>query len=67
MHTCELDGAFGGDLSSEVLKRGGFYLIVTEVVPIGGGADKKKQNSCAVQYLNEGLTRVWSLVLPVCL
>ena len=60
MHACELDGAFGGDSSSEVLKRGDLHLVITEVIPIGGGVDrkKKKKNYCAVQYLNEGLSSV---------
>ena len=68
VRACELDSALGGDPSFEVLKRGGLHLIVTaEVVPVGGGADNnKKKSSYAVQYLSEGLTRVWSLVLPVC-
>ena len=45
----ELDGALGGDPSSKVLKRGGLHLVVTEVVPVGGGADKKSfQLCCAV-------------------
>ena len=37
----ELDGAYGGDQSFEVLKCGGFHLVVIEVVPVSGGADKK--------------------------
>ena len=39
----ELDGAWGGDQSFEVLKCGGFHLVVSEseVVPVGGGADDK--------------------------
>ena len=32
----------GGDPSFEVLKRGGLHLVVTEVDPVGGGADKKR-------------------------
>ena len=47
---CEVGGALGGDLSSEVLRHGGLHLVVTEVVPISGGATKKK-SSCAVQNL----------------
>ena len=43
VHVCELDGGLGGDLSSEALKCGGLYLVVTEVVPVSGGADKKKK------------------------
>jgi len=39
---CELDGALGGDLSFEVLKHGGLHLVVTEVVSLGGDADKKR-------------------------
>ena len=38
---CELDGAWGGDLSFEVLKCGGLHLVVTEVVPVDGGANEK--------------------------
>ena len=41
--TCELNGALGGSPSSEVLKRGGLHLVVTDVVPVGGGADKKRR------------------------
>ena len=39
--TRELNPALGGSPSSEVFKRGGLHLVVTEVVPISGGADKK--------------------------
>lgn len=38
-------------LKLEVLKHGGLHLVVTEVVPIGGGVDNKKRSSCVVQYL----------------
>ena len=38
MRACELDGAWGGDQSFEVLS---LHLVVSEVVPVGGGADKK--------------------------
>ena len=37
-------------LKLEVLKHGGLHLVVTEVVPIGGGVDNNK-SSCVVQYL----------------
>ena len=37
----ELAGALGGDQSFEVLKYGGFHLVVIEVVPVGGGTGKK--------------------------
>ena len=59
----QLNGALGGDPSSEVLKRGCLHLVVSEVVPIGGGMvrtkkkdkkkeeEKKKKSSCAVRYL----------------
>ena len=43
MRACELDGGFGGHLSFEVLNRGGLHPVVIEVVPVGGGADKKKR------------------------
>ena len=43
MRACRSDGALGGDPSLEVLKHGGLQLVVTEVVPIGGGADNKKR------------------------
>ena len=46
MHTCELDGAWGGDPLFEVLECGGLHLIITEVVPVGGGADQKKEFLC---------------------
>ena len=42
MRTCKSNGALGGDPSLEVLKCGGLHLVVTEVVPVGGGADKKR-------------------------
>ena len=73
MRACELDGVLGGDPSYEVLKRGGLHLVVTEVVPVSGGADnnkkeRKKEFLCYSVYLSEGLRRaVWSLVLLVCL
>ena len=38
----ESDGAWGGDLSFEVLKHGGLHLVVTEVVPVSGGVDKRR-------------------------
>ena len=41
MHACELDGVLGGDPSFEVLKRGDLHLVVIQVVPVSGGADKK--------------------------
>ena len=41
VHAHELDGAWGGNLF-EVLKRGGLHLVITEVVPVSGGADKNK-------------------------
>ena len=37
----ELDGVWCGDLLPEVLERGGLHLVITEVVPVSGGADKK--------------------------
>ena len=37
----ELDGASGGNQSFEVLKCGGLHLVITEVVPVGGGEDEK--------------------------
>ena len=37
MCTCKSDGALGGDPSL-----GGLHLVITEVVPIGGGVDKKR-------------------------
>ena len=49
MRACELDGAWGGDQSFEVPKRGGLHLVVTEVVPVAAGADNNnttKRNSC---------------------
>ena len=42
MHTCKSDGALGGNPLLEVLKCGGLHLVVTEVVPVGGGTDKKR-------------------------
>ena len=38
MHAHELDG----DLSFEVLKHGGLHLVITEVVPVSGGAEKNR-------------------------
>ena len=60
---CELDGAWGGDLLFEIHECGGLHLVITEVVPVCGGVDKK--SSCAVWYLSGGLRRVWSLVLLI--
>lgn len=37
---CELNGALGGDPSFEVLMCGGLHLVISEVVPVGGGTDK---------------------------
>ena len=37
----ELDGAWGGDQSFEVLKCEGLHLVVTEVVPVGDGTVEK--------------------------
>ena len=37
----ELDGAYGGDQSFEILMCGGFHLVVIEVVPVGGTPDEK--------------------------
>ena len=56
VHACELDGAFGGDPSSEVLKRGGLHWsslrwFLSVVVRT------KQLSSCTVRYLNEGLRR----------
>ena len=56
MRARELDGARGGDPLSEVFKRGGLHLVVTEVVPVGDGADKKekekkKERGLATYYL----------------
>lgn len=42
MRACELAGVWGGDQSFEVLKRGGLHLVVSEVVPVDGVADKKR-------------------------
>ena len=39
VRTCRSDG---GDPLPEVLKSGGLHLVVTEVVPVGGGADKER-------------------------
>ena len=40
--TCKSDGVLGDDLSLKVLKCGGLHLVVIEVIPIGGGVDKKR-------------------------
>ena len=58
--TCGLDGAWGDDSSFEVLEHGGLHLVVTEVVPVGGGANKK--GSGTVRYLSEGLRMVGAFV-----
>ena len=42
MHACNSDGALGDDPLLEVLKCRGCHLLVTEVVPIGEGADTKR-------------------------
>ena len=46
----ELDGAWDGDKLFEVLKCGGLHLVVTEVVPVSGGEDKK------VEFISMKLT-----------
>ena len=61
---CELDGAWGSDLLFEIHENRGLHLVVTKVVPVSGGADKKK-SSCAVWYLSGELRRVCSLVFLV--
>ena len=40
MCACELDGVWGGNRSSEVLRHGGLLPVITEVVPVGGGVDR---------------------------
>ena len=51
MCACELDGALSGDPPFEVLKGGGLHLVVTEVVPVGGGADNnKKEFLCCLVF-----------------
>ena len=66
VRACDLDGDFGGDPSSEVLRRGGLHLVVTEVVPVGDGADNNNNNKellcCSIfeRGTKKGL-------LPVCL
>ena len=42
VHACKSDGALGDDPSLEVLKSWGLHLVVTEVVPVGSGADKER-------------------------
>lgn len=37
----ELDGACGGHQLFKVLKCGGHHLVVTEVIPVGGGENEK--------------------------
>ena len=37
----ELDGAWGGDRSFEVLQCGDFHLVVIEVVPARGSVDER--------------------------
>ena len=43
MRAFELDSALSRDPASEVLKHGGLHLVITGVVPVGGGADKKRE------------------------
>ena len=38
------------------MKSSSLHLVVTEVVPVGGGVDKK--SSCAVQYLILSVQRI---------
>ena len=42
MRTCKSDGALGDKPLLEVLKSEGLHLVVTEVVPVSGGADKER-------------------------
>ena len=37
---------------------GGLHLVITDVVPIGGGVDRKKRVLVLFTYLSEGLRRV---------
>ena len=41
--TRELDGVWSGDLSFEVLEHGSLHLVITDVVPVSGGAKKEKK------------------------
>ena len=43
VQACELDGAWGVNLLFEVFEYGGLHLVVTKVVPVGGGANKTKK------------------------
>ena len=52
VQACELDGAWGDDLLFEVLECGGLHLVITEVVPVSGGADKNKQTKNRVLVLS---------------
>ena len=45
VRACELGGAWGGDQTFEVPKRGGLHLVVTEVVPVAAGADNNNNNN----------------------
>lgn len=60
MHTCRLNGAWEDDSSFEVLEHGSLHLVITEVIPVGGGANKK--SSGTVCFLSEGLRRVCAFV-----
>ena len=42
MRSRKSDGALGDNPLLEVLKCGGLHLVITEVVPVGGGADKER-------------------------
>ena len=42
MRAWELNCAWGDDQTVEVLKCGGLHLAVSEVVPVGRGADKEE-------------------------
>ena len=60
MCTCKSDGALpGSDPLLEVLKSGGLHLVATEVVPVGGAADKERV-LIVVQCLSGELRMVWS-------
>ena len=65
MRACKSDGALRGDPLLEVLMSGGLHLVVTEVVPIGGGAGKEK-SSYVVQCLSGELRMVWIFLHNLC-
>lgn len=54
----DLDGVWGGDLMSEGLRGQGLHLVVTQMIPAGGGPDK--EGLLVLIDVRKALGKVWS-------